>query len=79
MAAGWMREREPAAPVQAVADAAQRNRLVALWALARAARQWRRFKQLTGTPSSLERHARAGRGPAILIRAVPQTDTVDRS
>ena len=30
MAAGWMREREPAAPVQAVADAAQRNRLVAL-------------------------------------------------
>ena len=43
MAAGWMRERESAAPVQAVADAAQRNRLVALWALARAARQWCRL------------------------------------
>lgn len=37
------------------------------------------IEQRTGTPSSLERHARAGRGPAILIRAVPQTDTVDRS
>ena len=79
MAVGRMRERMPAAQVHAVADATQRDRLVALWALARAARQWRRF-------SSQPERRRVLRGmrvqagcPSIVIRAVSQTHTVDRS
>ena len=44
MAVGRMRERRLAPQVEAVADAAERDRLVALWAPARSARQWRRFR-----------------------------------